>query len=67
MEHKKNKVGMAAPGKGPSGVAACPESPPVLLGFRDHSDEGCGIFHGVEVLGILIFLTVLSFGSQEAS
>lgn len=49
------------------GRLPCPESPPVFLGFRDHSDEGCGIFHGVEVLGILIFLTVLSFGSQEAS
>lgn len=62
MERKKNKVGMVLLGRLPS-----PESPPVLLGFRDHSDEGCGIFHGVKVLGILIFLTVLSFGSQEAS
>lgn len=40
---------------------------PVFLGLGDYGDERCGVFHGIKVLSIFIFFTVLPFGSQEAS
>lgn len=40
--------------------------PPVLAGLGSHGNEGLGVFHGVEVLGVIV-LTVLGFAGEEAS
>jgi len=60
VQRAEAREGQAGPGVGA-------ERSPVLAGLSGHGDEGRGVFHGVEVLCVLIVLTVLGFAGEEAS